>query len=356
MAQVSLQQISKSYGNFTALQPLDLSIEKGEFITLLGPSGCGKTTTLRLVAGFLSPTQGQIFIGGKDVTLIPPQKRQIGMVFQDYALFPHLTVRENIGFGLVERGVERSKVAARVDELLRLTRLPQVGDRYPGEISGGQQQRVAVARAVAYPPEVLLMDEPLGALDLKLRETMQIEIRSLQQSLGITSIYVTHDQHEAMTMSDRIAIMNNGRIEQIATPQEIYRKPATRFVAEFIGRVNLIGGRIEKASGEFDVFRAGDISLKAPKGSSGATSETRSLAVRPEKVSIVKDERAAPGANVVQGVVTHAMFVGTHWTVDVGLNDDVKWTINYPDDSSAPEPGSRVLLSWQAEDAVVLDG
>ncbi len=355
MAQVSLQNISKDYGQFTALHPLDLEIEKGEFITLLGPSGCGKTTTLRLVAGFLLPTGGKIFIGGKDVTRIPPQKRQIGMVFQDYALFPHLTVRENIAFGLVERGVERARIAARVEELLQLIRLPQVGDRYPGEISGGQQQRVAVARAVAHPPEVLLMDEPLGALDLKLRETMQIEIRSLQQSLGITSIYVTHDQHEAMTMSDRIAIMNNGRIEQIASPQEIYRNPATRFVAEFVGRVNIIDGTIEAGAGDLSVLRTASGNLKVPAGSGKDGAGARLLAVRPEKIRVVPGPEQAADENVVRATVTQAMFVGTHWAVDVRLDGNESWTLNYPDNLDAPQPGTELFLAWKAREAVVLD-
>ena len=211
MSGVLLSAVTKKYGDVTALHALDLEIREGEFLTLLGPSGCGKTTTLRLIAGFIQPTSGTIFLGDDDITAVAPQHRKIGMVFQDYALFPHMTVRENIAFGLEERRYEKHRIPERVDELLELIRLPDMGDRYPSEVSGGQQQRIAVARAVAFPPRVLLMDEPLGALDLKLREAMQIEVRRIQRELSITTVYVTHDQTEAMNMSDRIAVMNDGR-------------------------------------------------------------------------------------------------------------------------------------------------
>ena len=246
MSGVTLDKIVKRYGSTVAVDDVSLNIKEGEFLTLLGPSGCGKTTTLRLISGFIQPTSGAIHFGEKDVTGIAPQHRQIGMVFQDYALFPHLTVSENISFGLVERKYEKHAIKARVDELLALIKLENAAERYPSEISGGQAQRVAVARAVAHPPSVLLMDEPLGALDLKLRETMQIELRRIQQELGITAVYVTHDQSEAMNMSDRIVVMNSGVIEQIGSPKDIYTNPQSVFVANFIGQVNILNCHVVK--------------------------------------------------------------------------------------------------------------
>ena len=250
MSGVTLDKIVKRYGSTVAVDDVSLNIKEGEFLTLLGPSGCGKTTTLRLISGFIQPTSGAIHFGEKDVTGIAPQHRQIGMVFQDYALFPHLTVSENISFGLVERKYEKRAIKERVDELLALIKLENAADRYPSEISGGQAQRVAVARAVAHPPSVLLMDEPLGALDLKLRETMQIELRRIQQELGITAVYVTHDQSEAMNMSDRIVVMNSGVIEQIGSPKDIYTNPQSVFVANFIGQVNILNCHVVKNDSE----------------------------------------------------------------------------------------------------------
>ena len=265
MSGVLLSSVTKKYGDVTALHALDLEIREGEFLTLLGPSGCGKTTTLRLVAGFIQPTSGTIFLGDDDITAVAPQHRRIGMVFQDYALFPHMTVRENIAFGLQERRYEKHRIPQRVDELLDLIRLPDMGDRYPSEVSGGQQQRIAVARAVAFPPRVLLMDEPLGALDLKLREAMQIEVRRIQQELSITTIYVTHDQTEAMNMSDRIAVMNEGVIEQLGTAEEIYRRPASRFVADFVGQINLLAARVVGDEGDGVVVEAAGAVIRASK-------------------------------------------------------------------------------------------
>ena len=257
MSRVLISKVSKRYGGVAALEKVDLEIREGEFLTLLGPSGCGKTTTLRLIAGFIQPTAGAIHLGDDDITEVSPQHRKIGMVFQDYALFPHMTIRENIAFGLEERRYEKHRIPERVNELLDLVRLSDMGDHYPSEVSGGQRQRVAVARAVAYPPRVLLMDEPLGALDLKLREVMQVEIRRIQRELNITTVYVTHDQTEAMNMSDRIAVMNQGIVEQLGTAEEIYNRPATRFVADFVGQINLLPGQVVKEDGECVVLEAG---------------------------------------------------------------------------------------------------
>lgn len=243
---ITLKNVTKAYGQYVAVDNISLDIQESEFVVLLGPSGCGKTTILRMIAGFIHPTDGQIFIGGTDVTGVPTRSREIGMVFQNYALFPNMTVAENIAFGLKRRRVPRDQVESRVAELLDLIRLSDKAEHYVDQLSGGQQQRVAVARAIAYPPRVLLMDEPLSALDLKLRESMQIELKRLQKSLNITTILVTHDQHEAMSLADRIVVMSNGRFHQVGTPEELYAKPATKFVAEFIGKNNIMGGTVAR--------------------------------------------------------------------------------------------------------------
>ena len=285
MSRVLLKGVRKSFGDFVALHELDLEIQEGEFLTLLGPSGCGKTTTLRLIAGFIEPTEGKILLGDEDVTQVAPQHREIGMVFQDYALFPHMTIAENIGFGLKERRYPKQDINDRVEELLDLIRLPEVHDRYPAEVSGGQQQRIAVARAVAYPPKVLLMDEPLGALDLKLRETMQIELRRIQQELAITTVYVTHDQTEAMNMSDRIVVMNSGRIEQMGGAEDIYNEPRTRFVADFVGQINLFDANsYEPETGNIKLDGL-DQTVRVPVNLAGR-GESLSIGVRPEDIRL----------------------------------------------------------------------
>ena len=249
MPKVRLEGVERRYGATIALESLDLDIRDGEFLTLLGPSGCGKTTTLRIIAGFVDPTAGRVLVDGRDVIHLPPSRRDVGMVFQNYALFPHLTVAENIAFGMKQRGARMDARRRRVAELLDLVRMPGYGERYPAELSGGQRQRVAIARAVAHPPKMLLMDEPLGALDLKLRELMQQELRSIQRTLKITTLYVTHDQTEAMTMSDRIVVMQAGRVEQVGEPEQIYMRPASRFVASFVGKINFISVETAGASG-----------------------------------------------------------------------------------------------------------
>ena len=286
MSGVKLNNIVKSYGPTVAVNDVSLDIKEGEFLTLLGPSGCGKTTTLRLISGFIQPTSGAIHFGDTDVTGIAPQHRQIGMVFQDYALFPHLTVSENIGFGLVERRYEKAAIKKRVDELLALIKLEEAADRYPSEISGGQAQRVAVARAVAHPPSVLLMDEPLGALDLKLRETMQTELRRIQQELGITAVYVTHDQSEAMNMSDRIVVMNAGIIEQIGSPKGIYANPQSVFVANFIGQVNILNCHVTTQADKTTKLDYHGQKITAENEKSLRQGTAIFLAIRPEDIKI----------------------------------------------------------------------
>ena len=320
MSRVVLKGVTKQYGAVTALRTLDLEIEEGEFITLLGPSGCGKTTTLRLIAGFIDPTEGQILLGNDDVTDLPPQKREIGMVFQDYALFPHLTIRENVAFPLRERRTPTGDIDRRVTELLDLVRLPGVEERYPSELSGGQAQRIAVARAVAYPPRVLLMDEPLGALDLKLRETMQIELRRIQQELGITTVFVTHDQTEAMNMSDRIAVMNEGVLEQTGSAEDIYNSPVNTFVADFIGRINLLAGSVVGVENGLAVVETSNGAKVRARPAGPEDVAEICVGVRPENLSVTRKPPRASGANVLRGKVVGRTFSGNlvDFHIDIG--------------------------------------
>jgi putative spermidine/putrescine transport system ATP-binding protein len=309
---VQLLSLTKQYGRIAAVNDVSLEVQRGEFFSLLGPSGCGKTTTLRLIAGLAEPDAGVVKILGDDVTDVSTNKRNIGMVFQNYALFPHMTVSENIGFGLRMRKVPRSEIKDRVAKALELVRLTGVGDRMPRQLSGGQQQRVALARAIVIEPKVLLLDEPLSNLDAKLRKDMQLELRTLQRRLGITAVYVTHDQEEALTLSDRIAIMENGRVCQCAGPSDIYRSPANQFVAEFIGRVNLIRGRIEQRNGSA-IYRAecGTIfsvpqHLLPAADSGGALN----LILRPESVQLDPHSETREGGIRLHGRVLQAIYSG----------------------------------------------
>jgi len=355
MSRVTLNKVKKSFGDFVALHELDLDIQEGEFLTLLGPSGCGKTTTLRLIAGFIEPTNGSILLGDQDVTQVAPQHREIGMVFQDYALFPHMTIADNIGFGLKERKYPKNDINERVKELLDLIRLPEVHDRYPAEVSGGQQQRIAVARAVAYPPKVLLMDEPLGALDLKLRETMQIELRRIQQELAITTIYVTHDQIEAMNMSDRIVVMNAGRIEQMGGAEDIYNAPKTRFVADFVGQINLFDVIIKKETPEYLLVSIANTEIRAPLSS--VTMEGKiSIGVRPEHINLVDTTEPSSTSNSLTGTLVGRTFTGnlTRLFIDVGLDKPVVVETN---PQNAPSTiGSNVTLGWPIDLSIILPG
>ncbi len=353
MSKVLLDRVRKTYGEVVALQELDIEIKEGEFLTLLGPSGCGKTTTLRLIAGFIEPTAGKIYLGGDDVTALPPQHREIGMVFQDYALFPHLTVFDNIGFGLKERGASKRKIEDRVHELLDLVLLPGIEDRYPAELSGGQAQRIAVARAVAYPPRVLLMDEPLGALDLKLRQTMQIELRRIQQELQITTVFVTHDQAEAMSMSDRIVIMNQGVIEQIGTAETIYNSPATKFIADFVGQINLLDGTIlETVNGCTSVRLAtGDV-VQVPAWQGGDDGNL-SLALRPEHLAIT--DIVADGMNAVSGTVTDKSFSGNLVRVFVNIGSEKPLIVEDRPGDLSVGIGDRVNVVWQPHQTRLLN-
>ena len=345
MPHLSLDRIAKSYGATTALEAVDLAVERGELLTLLGPSGCGKTTVLRLVAGFIAPTEGRILIDGKDVTSVAPNMRGIGMVFQNYALFPHLTIARNIAFGLVERGVSQAEIRKRVGELLELIRLSDVADRFPAELSGGQQQRVALARAVAYAPQLLLMDEPLGALDLKLREAMQLEIRRIQQELGITTLYVTHDQTEAMRISDRIAIMNAGRLEQLGTAADIYESPSNRFVADFLGRINLFPGRLESADAGHMKVRLAFGELRMPAHAGLVTGAALTLGIRPDEIEF----DPAPGEDmfVVSATAVDCSFLGNVAEHRLRLADGSLLSVEAKPAPGQCRPGDAVMVGWR---------
>jgi spermidine/putrescine transport system ATP-binding protein len=353
---VRLDGVTKRFGDFAAVHDLDLAVERGEFFTLLGPSGCGKTTTLRMVAGFESPTEGRILLDDVDVEGLPPFKRPTNTVFQSYALFPHLSVEDNVAFGLRRKGVARDEARRRVAEELELVGLARQAKRKPRQLSGGQQQRVALARALVNRPAVLLLDEPLGALDLKLRKGLQIELKRIQREVGITFMYVTHDQEEALVMSDRIAVMNHGVIEQLGPPEDVYERPRTEFVAGFIGVSNLMPGRIEAVSG-------GDVSLRLDSGPlvrapaiGGLVAGERCYAVvRPEKLQVALVEDPVPGDRPnVEGVVEAAVFLGTSTQMIVQLAGDVAVTVLVPNADEAerqrlPGAGARVRLFWAPE-------
>ncbi|MEZ5266269.1 MAG: ABC transporter ATP-binding protein [Acidimicrobiales bacterium] len=345
--------MTKRFGAFVAVHEAHFAIGEGEFFSLLGPSGCGKTTTLRMVAGFERPTSGRILLDGRDVSRVPPYKRDVNTVFQQYALFPHLSVYDNVAFGLRSRKVGAAEVRRRVGELLELVRLPEVADRRPGQLSGGQQQRIALARALVNRPRALLLDEPLGALDLKLRETMQVELKRIQREVNATFVYVTHDQAEALTMSDRIAVMHAGRTEQIGTPPEIYHRPATAFVASFIGNANLLPARVAGRDGQrftVDVAGAGRHTVTADAGPELHTVPNGTdvlFMVRPEAMMVSRQEPAGVGGRVAV-TVTDVVFAGpTLRCVGHTAHGAVLTAEVGPHGLSvAPQRGEQVWLSW----------
>ncbi|MGE4250922.1 MAG: ABC transporter ATP-binding protein [Parvibaculaceae bacterium] len=348
---MNLIEITKRFGDFTAVERVSLSVEKGEFLTLLGPSGSGKTTLLRMLGGFEYPTSGTLELHGADVAYLPPYKRNIGMVFQKYALFPHLTVIENIAYPLRRRKVKAAEVEKLVKDALELVGLGGFGARYPRQLSGGQQQRVALARAVVFHPELLLMDEPLGALDKKLRDRMQVEIRALQKRVGITTVYVTHDQIEAMTMSDRVAVMNHGRIEQIGTPRELYDRPMTEFVAGFIGDSNLVPAVLDGVDGNSASLKVLDrTGIRAPANPSAAQGKGLKLLIRPEKLRVSPD-RAEARENWLEGTVRAMVFLGDALQITVAVaGTDLSVKIANRTGEAVVSVGQKVVVSWSKDD------
>jgi putative spermidine/putrescine transport system ATP-binding protein len=351
MTFLTLTGIQKQFGTTYAVQDFNLTAEKGEFVSFLGPSGCGKTTTLRMIAGFERPTAGTISIGGTDITNRPPNRRNIGMVFQSYALFPNMTVADNIGFGLRVRKRPKDQIRKRVDELLGLINLPDKGGRYPYQLSGGQQQRVALARALAVEPEVLLLDEPLSALDAKIRVALRKEIRSIQRQLGITTVYVTHDQEEALSLSDRVVVMSEGRIEQIGAPPDIYNFPATPFVASFVGTLNLLAARI--VDGPTGRVSVDGQEIRASKpADSGAGRVT--VALRPEAIELGE----GGGSNRLVGEVEDVSFLGSIVRTRVRLGEGATVSLDTFNDPglAAATIGDTVTVSFPPEAALVLAG
>jgi spermidine/putrescine transport system ATP-binding protein len=341
---IELKNIEKYFGATCVIPTLNLDIAKGEFLTLLGPSGCGKTTLLRMIAGFETPTKGQVILEGTDITPLPPYARNVNTVFQNYALFPHLTVFDNIGFGLVQKGFSKNDIQKEVNNVLDMVQMQPFAQRKPKELSGGQQQRIALARAIVNKPKVLLLDEPLAALDLKLRKQMQFELKTLHQQLGITFIFVTHDQEEALTMSDRIAVMNKGIIEQIDKPQQVYNHPKTRFVADFIGENNTLQGNFDGQFLKTDNF---SIPVLTTENSTGKAY----LFIRPEHIEIHK---APPQYFYLPATITSKIFLGNQWKIHCQLPSGKFMDIALaPDEVGAFEGVEKVFLSWEKEKATL---
>jgi putative spermidine/putrescine transport system ATP-binding protein len=352
-AMVRLERCAKNYGAVTALQEIDLTVAKGEFVTLLGPSGSGKTTLLNLIAGMVAPTAGRIFIDGKDATDLRPSRRGLGMVFQNYALMPHMTVFENIAFPLRVRKLPRAEIKRKVAEVLEMVQLPQVADRKPRELSGGQQQRISLARCIVYNPAIILMDEPLGALDKKLREDMQLEIKRLHRELGITMLYVTHDQEEALTMSDRIVLLTGGRVAQAGTPDELYHRPISTFVANFLGHSNLLEGRVEAPGPPVRVRTSDAREFLAQPGTEVQPGQRVNVMVRPENVVIAAASDATDEMeNTIEGTVNESLILGGVIRHYVAIPDGrifVSVELNRPG-LRVFDKGSKVRLGWRAID------
>ncbi len=352
---IRLDGVSRRFDEVVAVNGVSLEIAAGEFFSLLGPSGCGKTTTLRMIAGFEEPDEGRVFLDGEDVTTVSPKKRNVNMVFQDYALFPHMTVSDNVGFGLRLKHVPREEIAARTSEMLDIVRLGGHADRRPGELSGGQRQRVALARALVNRPAALLLDEPLGALDLKLRREMQLELKRIQKSTGTTFVYVTHDQEEALTMSDRIAIMDSGKVQQLADPRSLYEQPETSFVADFIGTSNALRLEISRREGDLAVMDSGDgtrICVECPEGAG----QSVQISVRPEKIRIGADDDATRSR--VEGRVVERIYLGSLSQVLVELPSGERLVVHELNDDyvSTAEAGDPIVLSWAARHSLVVEG
>ncbi|MFJ6667613.1 ABC transporter ATP-binding protein [Streptomyces sp. NPDC091383] len=358
---VRLSGIGKTYGAFTAVHPLDLTVPQGSFFALLGASGCGKTTTLRMIAGLEEPTSGTVRLGDQDVTHLPPYKRPVNTVFQSYALFPHLDIFENVAFGLRRRGVK--SVKKQVEDMLDLVQLSEQARKKPHQLSGGQQQRVAVARALINHPKVLLLDEPLGALDLKLRRQMQLELKRIQTEVGITFIHVTHDQEEAMTMADTVAVMNGGRVEQLGAPTDLYENPRTTFVANFLGTSNLIEAEVDTRSGDDIVLKAAGDKLVLPAARCSAPTPAGGrvlVGIRPEKIALAHadDAGAIPeGRNRLTGRIADASFIGvsTQYVIDSPACAELSVYVQNVERDARLVPGADVVLHWSPAHTFGLD-
>ncbi|WP_336037086.1 ABC transporter ATP-binding protein [Halobacterium yunchengense] len=353
MSGISLDGITKRYGSdVLAVDGVDLDIESGEFVTLVGPSGCGKTTTLRTIAGFEQPTSGTIRIGGEDVTDAPPYERNTGMVFQDFALFPHMTVHDNVAYGMeADGGYTDEEIDARVAEMLELVELPEVGDRYPDQLSGGQQQRIALARALAPKPDALLLDEPLASLDKKLREQMQVELRRIQQEIGITTVFVTHNQEEALTMSDRLAVMNDGRFEQVGPPGDVYDDPDTRFVADFLGTANIFDGDVADVDGDYVSVDVGDATMRTVSRFDVDVGDRVSVIVRPERFTFA--DASADGGdaeNAFDGEITFRRHLGSSVEFRLETSTGRELVVVRRSGSEDRRPDDRVAVSVAPDD------
>jgi putative spermidine/putrescine transport system ATP-binding protein len=353
---LELADVTKRYGALTAVDRASLQLGNGEFLSLLGPSGSGKTTTLQMIAGLLQPTAGEIRLSGRAIGPLPPYKRDIGMVFQNYALFPHMTIASNIAFPLTMRATARAEIKRRVDAVLQLVDLAGLGHRYPRQLSGGQQQRVALARAIVFEPKLLLMDEPLGALDKKLREQMQLEIKHLHKRLGISIVYVTHDQDEALVMSDRIGVFNRGRLEQIGSATELYERPTTRFVAAFIGETNTISGRIRAWDRACSVLESADGLLRACTEAALTVGCSAALSIRPERISFERS-KGQTGANRIAGRIVDVIYLGRGRKYVMKTTSGLSLTIAQQAsrrETESPGVGDEVLAVFAAEDAVLI--
>ena len=356
MSNVEILDVSKQYGNVFAADQVNLTVEDGEFFALLGPSGSGKTTILRLIAGFIEPDKGSICIGESDMNGVPPEKRDIGVVFQNYALFPHLTAWENIAFGLSVRRVARDEMNKRVDEALDLVELEGLGDRYPRQMSGGQQQRVALARALVTKPRVLLLDEPLGALDKKLRTQMQVELRQLQQALKITTIFVTHDQEEALTLADRIAVMDQGAIRQIGQPEQVYERPGTLFVSNFLGQSNAFTGQLVSIQNQIGTIKTETgVQLQSSWLRNKQAGDNVILVVRPEKVKISVEPPKSE--NSIPTTIIHRVYLGTSTTYLMRPEQGAQITAFVQNEQSHPafEVGQKAYAYWEKENCFLLE-
>ena len=350
---VHFKNVTKFYGAMPAVEELDLAIGAGQFVTLLGPSGCGKSTTLRMLGGFEAPTSGEIYLNGEPISHLPPNKRNVNIVFQDYALFPHLSVGRNVAFGLELKGMQSAAIHKRVTELLSLVALQDFAERMPAQLSGGQRQRVALMRALAPDPNVLLLDEPLSALDAKLRQQMQIELKSIQQKTGKTFVFVTHDQEEALTMSDIVVVMNKGRIEQIGAPAEIYARPRSRFVADFIGQSNLLEGKVVSVDGTVATMDwQGNVVLADVNGTNSIPGEGATLAVRPESLYCLTERPNDRPA--VRGRIIQRVFKGAHTSLNVTLENGASLVLQLDPVALSHMKGDEVWVGWRERDAVLL--